>query len=138
MAGKKINHMLYADDLCVISLSSAGLQHLLTQCDSYCITHDLTFNVKKSVCMYFKCAVNKKCVPPSIVLSSKTLEFVDETKYLGVILNSTMKTYVDVARQTRKFYAQANMLIRIFSHCTHNVKCMLFRSSCTNMYCCPL
>ena len=27
--GKQINHMLYADDLCIVSLSSAGLQQLL-------------------------------------------------------------------------------------------------------------
>ena len=88
--------------------------------------------------MYFKCADNKKCVPPSICLSGKSLDFVEETKYLGVIINSTMKTSVDVARQTRKLYAQANMLIRNFSRSTHNVKCMLFKSFCTNMYCCPL
>ena len=35
--GKRINHMLYADDLCIVSLSSAGLQQqLLSICDQYC------------------------------------------------------------------------------------------------------
>ena len=29
LGGKGINHMLYADDICIISLSSAGLQKLL-------------------------------------------------------------------------------------------------------------
>ena len=29
LGGKRINHMLYADDICIISLSSAGLQKLL-------------------------------------------------------------------------------------------------------------
>ena len=28
IGGKRINHMLYADDLCIVSLSSAGLQQL--------------------------------------------------------------------------------------------------------------
>ena len=28
--------MLYADDLCSVSLSSAGLQQLLSNCDKYC------------------------------------------------------------------------------------------------------
>ena len=32
--GIRVNHMLYADDLCIISLSSAGLQQLLLQCES--------------------------------------------------------------------------------------------------------
>ena len=48
--GKRINHMLYADDHCIVSLSSAGLQKLLSICDQYCAMHSITFNVKKSVC----------------------------------------------------------------------------------------
>ena len=58
LGGKRINHMLYADDLCIVSLSSAGLQKLLSICDEYCASHSITFNVKKSVCMFFKCTVN--------------------------------------------------------------------------------
>ena len=34
LRGKRINHMLYADDLCIVSLSSAGLQNLLSICCS--------------------------------------------------------------------------------------------------------
>ena len=30
LGGTIINHMLYADDICIVSLSSSGLQHLLT------------------------------------------------------------------------------------------------------------
>ena len=36
-----------------------GLQKLLPICDEYCASHSITFNVKKSVCMFFKCTVNK-------------------------------------------------------------------------------
>ena len=32
MNGTIINHMLYADDICIISLSSTGLQQLLIIC----------------------------------------------------------------------------------------------------------
>ena len=49
-----------------------------------------------------------------------------------------MKTSIDVCRQTSKFYAQANTLKRKFRYCSDDVKCMLFRSFCTNMYCSPL
>ena len=61
-----------------------------------------------------------------------------EVKYLGVLLNPSMKTFIDVSRQTRKFYAQTNMLLRNFRYCSNEVKCSLFKSFCTNMYCCPL
>ena len=33
IGSKRINHLLYADDLCIVSLSSAGLQQLLSICD---------------------------------------------------------------------------------------------------------
>ena len=48
-----------------------------------------------------------------------------------------MKTSIDVCRQTSKFYAQANTLLRNFRYCSGDIKCMLFRSFCTNtcMYC---
>ena len=54
LGGKCINHLLYADDLCIVSSSSAGLQHLLSICDQYCASHSLTFNVRKSVCMFLR------------------------------------------------------------------------------------
>ena len=88
--------------------------------------------------MFFKYAVNRKCDITDLFLSSKAIDFVQETKYLGVMLHSQLKTSIDVSRQTRKFYAQANMLLHNFRYCSVDVKCMLFKSYCTNMYCCPL
>ena len=45
-------------------------------------------------------------------------------KYLGVIINSSMKRSSDVVRQTSKFYAQNYMLLLNFRYCTNDVKCM--------------
>ena len=50
-----ISHMLYADDICIISMSSAGLQQLLNICSGYSELHDPTFNAKKSMCNYCVC-----------------------------------------------------------------------------------
>ena len=47
IGGNRINHMLYANDLCVVILSSAGLRQLLSICDQYCAMHSITFHVKK-------------------------------------------------------------------------------------------
>ena len=91
--GKRINHIiLYADDLCIVSLSSAGLQQLLSICDQYCAMHSITFNVKKSVCMFFICSMNKTCDITNVVLSDNVIDYVHKTKYLGVLLCSDMKT----------------------------------------------
>ena len=132
LGGKRINHMLSADDLCIVSLSSAGLQKLLSICVEYCASHSITFHVKKSVCMFFKCTVKKHCDNSTVFLSGNLIDFVQEVKYLGVLLNPSMKTSNDVSRQTRKFYAQANMLLRNFRYCSNEVKCSLFKSFCTN------
>ena len=116
------------------------LCYLQVQCDDYCRKHSITFNVSKSICMFFKSAVNRKCDTTDLFLflNSKAIDFVQETKYLGVMLNSQLKTSIDVSRQTRKSYARVNMLLQNLRYCSVNVKCMLLRSYCTNLYCCPL
>ena len=58
---------------------------------------------------FLKSKMNKLCENVPVVLSGNNIDFVHETKYLGVIINLNMMTSSDVVRQTRKFYAQANM-----------------------------
>ena len=135
--GKRVNHELFADDLCIVSLSSAGLQQLLSICDQYCAMHSIIFNIK-NLYAFFRCSMNKTCDITNVVLSGNIIDNVHKTKYLGVSLCSDMKTSIDVCRQTSKFYAQANTILRNFRYCSDDVKCMLFRSLCTNMYCFPL
>ena len=38
----------------------------------------------------------------------------------------------------RKMYANANLLLRKFSKCSVNVKCYLFKTYCSNLYCAPM
>ena len=52
IGGHLINYLCYADDLCLISLSSAGMQKLLDMC-SYAIEHLLTYNGSKSFSLCF-------------------------------------------------------------------------------------
>ena len=48
------NHFCYADDLCLISLSSTVMQSLLHICNSYASEHALTDISSKSYYIYFK------------------------------------------------------------------------------------
>ena len=68
LGGKFVNHMIYADDLCIVSLSSFGLQTLLKMCTDYCDLHDIKFNATKSVCLFFMSSVNKSCALPNFFL----------------------------------------------------------------------
>ena len=58
------------------------------------------------------------------------IPIVTHCKYLGVIM-SEHNSDNDLKRQMRKFYANANMLIRKFSKCSVNVKCYLFKTYCS-------
>ena len=73
---------------------------------------------------FFKGSVNKHCDYANVYLSGNHIDVVQEVKCLGVLLNSSMKTSIDVSRQTRKFYVPANMLLHNFRYCGREVKCM--------------
>ena len=38
----------------------------------------------------------------------------------------------------RKIYANTNLLLRKFSKCSVDVKCYLFKTYCSNLYCAPM
>ena len=52
-SGQLVNHISYADDMCLLSFSTAGMQKLLNICDQYSNDHDLIYNSKKTMCMCF-------------------------------------------------------------------------------------
>ena len=54
LAGKLLNHLCYADDICLVSISSADMQKLLNICSEFASEHDLLFNNRKTVCMNIK------------------------------------------------------------------------------------
>ena len=67
--------------------------------------------------MFSKSSVNKHCDHANVSLSGRHIDFLQEVKYLGDLLNSSLKISIAVSRQTRKFHAQANMLLRNFRYC---------------------
>ena len=79
--------------------------------------------------MFFKCTVNKHWYNSTVFLSGNKIDFVQEVKYLGVLLNPSMKTSFDVSRQTRKYYAQANMRLLNFRYCSNELNVVYFNHS---------
>jgi len=49
-----LNHLMFADDICVFCPSAHGLQNILDVCQSYAESHGIIFNCSKTVCMTFK------------------------------------------------------------------------------------
>ena len=44
----------------------------------------------------------------------------------------------EITNQMRSVYGRGNLLIRNFKHCDDSVKLQLFKTFCTNIYCCQL
>ena len=51
LSGKRINHVPYADDLCIMSMSPCGMQNLRNICEQYRSDHDIMYISKKSLTM---------------------------------------------------------------------------------------
>ena len=131
-----INHLCYPDDLCLISLSSSGMQHLLNICNEYATTQKLLYNRSKSFSLCFK-KNTLKVSAPSFYLDQITIPTVKQCRYLGITI-STQNSDIDLKRPMRKLYANINLLLRKFSKCSVGVKCYLFKTYCSNLYCAPM
>ena len=132
-----MNHVMYADDICLLAPSAIGLQRLLDVCFDFSISNDIMFNPIKSVCVVFKSKSNKLYCP-TVSLDCDILEYTAHTKYLGFTFSMNAQDDDDMLRQMRTLYIRSNKLLRTFYHCSIDVKLELFRSFCTSFYCCYL
>ena len=132
IGGILVNHLCYADDMCLISLSSRGMSQLLEICSNFAISHSLTNSQYQKINVYVFTHKSINFVKPSFMLNNNVIPYVENCKYLGIVIHLQSDLY-DIKRQIRKFYANTNMLLRKL--CSYQVKCNLFRSYCANMYC---
>ena len=109
------------------------MQQLLSICDIYAKEHDLLYIGGKSYSLCFKpkCSTFNR---PTFTWNHLNILNVNQSKYLGIVINET-NCNPDLKRQMCKLYANINMLIRKFTKCSPDVKCFLFKSYCSNLYC---
>ena len=99
-------------NICLISLSSSGMQQLLNICQNYATNHQLLYNGAKSFSLCFKNNAIK-IKQPSFYLAHLKIPIVENCKYLGITI-STKNSHLNLKRQMRKIYANANLLLRVF------------------------
>ena len=129
-----INHLLYADDLVLISPSSRGLHTLIGVCEKFGINNDIIFNATKSAVMCFKSKSHLKFNIPEFLLNNAAVPLVNNFKYLGHHLYENSSDSIDIERQRKKIFAQGNSLTRKFFMSTLVVKIKLFETFCTPLY----
>ena len=121
-----MNHLMYADDIALLSPSATGLSLLLHVCGNCGLEHDIRFNSKKSVVIIFRNSFVKDFTFPSFVMNGESIMEVPFVKYLGHVISADMKDDLDIMRQCRQLYAQGNALARRFHMCSDNVKVTIF------------
>ncbi|XDV54494.1 hypothetical protein PO909_022775 [Leuciscus waleckii] len=114
-----VNHIMYA---------------LLNVCSDYGTVYDMKFNTDKSAVMICRTKEDKCLMFPPFKLAGNTLRVLSRYKYLGHLITDQLKDDLDVYRQCRSLYAQANSLARKFGGCTDRVKVALFRAYCTPLH----
>ena len=133
-----VNHLVYADDLCLISPSLAGLRKLVLVCEAAGDYLSIRFNAEKTVCMRFGPPKYRDIPFFPVTLLGSHLQFVDHVKYLGHTISSDLSDSADMEKAKRAIYARGNSLVRKFGACSENVKISLFGSYMTPIYCCHL
>ena len=101
----QFNSLFFADDLLLVSESADGLQHCLDALEKYCCDWKLEVNTHKTNAMVFS---SKKTTEMTCKIRYKEdIEFVDEYKYLGVVLKNNGKLKFaceNLAVRARKAY----------------------------------
>ena len=138
MNGTIINHLMYADDTCIIAPSPSALQELLDICADFAVSNFIVFNEKKTKCMCFKPNLLNDLFVPTLCLNNVRLTFVSRNKYLGVIIHDKHEDDDDIMRHVKSLYSRGNMLISRFKTCSFSIKLKLFRSFLCNAYGCHL
>ena len=104
VGSRKINHLMYADDLVIISPSASGLNKLLKVCEQYGIKYDIKHNSSKSSVLIFTCQKLKQNVFTKFTLNGDEIPVKREYRYLGRILCDTPSDNVDIERQCKRLY----------------------------------
>jgi len=87
---KSLSHLLFADDLVLLSESANGLQSCLDTLNRYCIKWKLSVNTKKTKIVIFSNSPSRKNIAKTtFTIGTEEIEIVDEYKYLGVIFVSS-------------------------------------------------
>ena len=109
LAGRRITHLLWADDLVLLALDPASLQNLLKVLEDYCVTWGLTVNLKKTAIMVFNKSSVKLKESSEFVYQGKAIPSARSYCYLGVTfsLNGSFKLNESLLKQkaTRAIFA---------------------------------
>jgi hypothetical protein len=90
--GKLVNHFGYADDMCLVTMSTAGMQILLNVCDEYSKAHDIKYNPLKSNSIHFL-PKSMKGIDIKFTIDNSLIPVTNDCKYLGTTIGTNRPDY---------------------------------------------
>ena len=125
--GMNFSHLLYADDLLLLSTTPSGLQTCLDRIESYFSKWNLEVNLKKSNVVVFN-RTGKISHDMTFHLTNQNLDLTNRYKYLGTLMSSTgsyspaienlcektSKAYFAVRNVLKKVDFDTNITLKIF------------------------
>ena len=89
-----MNHLMYADDICILAPTAIAMLQILDICNDYCVANDIKFNSLKSVCLIFRPAkYNLFC--PRVHIGSAQLNYM-----LFLLQSILVLCFVEIKRMT--------------------------------------
>ena len=85
----KVNHLLCADDLLLLSTSADGMKNNIAKVDTFCKNWGLKINIDTSKTMIF--SRSERCVTDKVFFEINSTKLECVSHYLGVILSSNSK-----------------------------------------------
>jgi len=113
IGGMKIPHMLFADDLVLMSESPTGLQKLIHGLETFCSKWHMVVNLTKTKVVVFNSKVARKTC--SFVFNGNDVPIGKQYNYLGVIFSDGNDKFVENYKQKydkvlRAIYASRNLV----------------------------
>jgi hypothetical protein len=132
-----INLLCFADDMVLLAPSWSGLQILIDKLHKEALAINMTFNVRKTVCMIFKPENSRYAICdifPAFSASGQILTFVTQFKYLGHVIRNDLCDDDDIKREIKALFTRCNILSSRFKQCSRVVKIRLFRAYCMCLF----
>jgi len=101
--------VLYADAILLQAPTVSQLQKLLTNCERVINQLDMAINSKKRCCLRIGQRHNNPCAP-LCTLSGELISWVDELRYLGVIIMRSRAFKCSLHRTKKLFYRSSNAI----------------------------
>ncbi len=121
---KKLNCLMYADDIALVSTSKEGLQYCMNKLYDYCKQWNLTINCKKTKVIIFNVG-GKLMNKHMFTMGSNPIEVVKQMKYLGILFDNNCSFTSAIDNLKDKGNKALFKLFKSFGNYTPDIKTSL-------------